>query len=466
MNRLKTQLTLTYVIISVIIVALISVLANFMVDKVFSAYIKNVRENKSAEIVTQLSERYNSFTGGWRYDTLESIGAGALGNGLIIIIKANNGTVLWNAWEHNGGECSSMLQKLSENMYSRYRSFYGAYVEDSYEITVMDALAGYVVIGYYGPYYYTDNDLAFINAFNTMLTGVGAASLVIAVILGLFTSSWLSKPISKVVHFTEQIAGGNLRERVLVKSPTKEINEMAAAINHLAESLENVENLRKRLTGDIAHELRTPLFTLQSHIEAMLDGIWEPDRARLASCHDETVRLNRMVGDLKKLADFESENLTLDKTWFSLNELLQNIILNFEAEFIAKDITLSFNTGYNVQIYADKDKINQIFVNLISNALNYTEQNGSVEINVSASGGEAVVSVRDTGIGIPKGELPYIFERFYRTDKSRAKSTGGSGIGLTIAKSLVLAHEGGITVESEPGKGTEFTVSLPEINIK
>jgi len=239
-------------------------------------------------------------------------------------------------------------------------------------------------------------------------------------------------------------------------SPRRE----SGTINRLAETLGQQEVLRKRLTADVAHELRTPLATLQSHLEAMVDGIWQPNIDRLSSCHEETIRLAKLVGDLEQLARYEGENPVLDKQPFDLANLLQRIATNFAGEFRNQNVTLTVQPSPQL-VEADEDKVSQIFVNLVANALKFTPSGGAVAITMTGTEQQVTVSVRDTGIGIAGEDLPYIFERFYRADKSRHRLTGGSGIGLAIVKSLVEAHHGSITVTSEPGRGSEFLVTLP-----
>jgi len=270
----------------------------------------------------------------------------------------------------------------------------------------------------------------------------------------------LTDPISKVIKTAEEISSGNYTCRVKEESSTSELVELTGAINTLAETLGKLENLRKRLTADVAHELRTPIANLQSHLEAMIDGIWAPDTERLKSCHEETSRLARIVGDLENLARYEAENMSLEKENFDISELINNVVTSFENEFRSRRIDLLAN--YSEQnINADKDKVSQILVNIISNSLKYTPDGGKIEITVTGGEKDVQISIKDSGIGIAPSDLPYIFERFYRADKSRSRASGGSGIGLAIVKSLVEAHGGTITVKSEMGMGSEFFVLLP-----
>ena len=260
-----------------------------------------------------------------------------------------------------------------------------------------------------------------------------------------------------------QISKGNFGERISEKSNTKEISQLTGTINNLAETMEKQEELRKRMAADVAHELRTPLANLQSSMEAMIGGIWELDAKHLKSCHEEVMRINRMVGDMEKLAKLEAENIVINKSTFDVSEQIEHILNNFATDFKNKDKKLIFHSKKE-NIEADKDKINQVITNLVSNELKYTNQGGTVEISLRKSENATEISVKDNGNGIPEEDLPYIFERFYRADQSRNRLTGGTGLGLTIAKAIVEAHDGEISVISELNKGTEFIVSLPSQN--
>ncbi|HEX7714214.1 MAG TPA: HAMP domain-containing sensor histidine kinase, partial [Bacillota bacterium] len=319
---------------------------------------------------------------------------------------------------------------------------------------------GTVNIGFYGPFYFQDTDLAFINTLNRILLGVTVLAIFLALFIGSFMAKRLSTPIAKVIQTTREIAGGNLDARSDSRTSIMEVNQLIEAVNNLALSLKQQESLRKRLTGDMAHELRTPLATLQSHLEAMLDGIWKPDSKRLKVCHDEIMRVNRMVKDLERLAKYESDNSSLVKTRFDPAELIQQLLLNYEPEFRNKGVKLKF-TADHLRIMADRDKLSQAIINLLSNALKFTPSGGEVAIRLEAGPETITIAVKDNGCGIAPEDLPYIFERFYRADKSRNRQTGGSGIGLTITKAIVEAHRGTIRVTSRVGEGTEFQILLP-----
>ncbi len=307
----------------------------------------------------------------------------------------------------------------------------------------------------------TNNDVTFINTLNKLNLAAGVLCMLFALVLGLLMAQRLSMPISRVINTAEMISRGYLTGRIKEKSTTIEICRLIDTINNLAQSLENQETLRKRLTADVAHELRTPLATLRSYLEAMIDGIWEADPARLKSCHEEIMRITRMVGDLEMLAKYDSDNLVLNKVSFDLLELTRHVVGNFESDYLKKGVTINF-IGKEKWICADKDKINQVISNILSNALKYTPSGGTVDVTVKEGKDSGEIKIKDNGTGIGEDDLPFIFERFYRADKSRTRLTGGSGIGLAIARSIVEAHKGNIEVRSKLNEGTEFTVILPQ----
>jgi len=436
------------------------VLTNFLLEKHFKEYVIQNQERKNREIVSLISQQYKP-DGGWDAHVIENIGINALEQGMIIRVVDSSGRAIWDATVHNNGLCQQMIAHMARNMSSRYPNWKGGYAENKYPVTYNLNEVGRVEIGYYGPYYFNDNDLAFINTLNGLLVSVGVFSLFLSLLIGALMARRLSTPISKVINTARLISRGYFGDRVAVQSNTKEISMLTETINNLAETLEKQEALRKHLTANVAHELRTPLATLQSHMEAMIDGIWEPDAERLKSCHEEIMRIKRMVGDLEKLAKYESENLILNKTSFDVSELIKHIIQNFEMDFINNGLDVKFY-GEEEVIFADKDKISQVMVNLLSNALKYTPEGGRVEVKVKGAEDITEISVKDTGNGIPEEDLPYIFERFYRADKSRNRLTGGAGIGLTITKAIVEAHKGKIQVQSKVNEGTEFIVLLPK----
>lgn len=457
---LRTKLSITYALVTFISVILISILSNVFLENQFRNYIVNEQENQNKEITEQISLQYID-EGIWDVDSIENIGLLALDEGLIIKVMDNSNNSIWDATIHNFGLCTAMLDHISSNMNSRYPNWEGDYVENRYNLTRGNEIVGVVEIGYYGPFFFNDNELAFINTLNSLLIVVGILSLIVALVLGHFMSSRLSKPITKAVKFAQKISNGNYQERIVNHDNTKELLQLTDTLNSLADTIEKNEIIQKRLTSDVAHELRTPLTTLQSHIEAMLDGIWKPEKHRLEALHSEIVRITRIVGDLESLTRFENGKIIIHKERIDLLDHIKGIVKSFELQLGNKKAVIEL-IGEGVFLEADKDKLSQIFINIISNAIKYLGEDGKIKIKIEEIEKWVTISIIDNGIGISGEDLPHIFDRFYRSDKSRHRETGGSGIGLTIAKALIDAHAGSIAVTSKLDEGTEFIIKLPK----
>lgn len=276
----------------------------------------------------------------------------------------------------------------------------------------------------------------------------------ISLILSLIFSRKLTKPIKNLTEAAKQISEGNIKSRVSVTGKD-EISVLGNTFNTMAENIELQESLRRKLTSNIAHELRTPLTVMQGEIEGMLDGLIKVDNERLQSLHEETSRLKNLIEAIEELTRAEASALELKKEYIDIKQFLDNIKGRFERMFSDKGVNLIIDGVDNLKIYADPEKLSQIIINLLTNALKATDIGGQVVIKASIEGELGKITISDTGAGIKKQDLPYIFERFYRA------SEGGIGIGLTIAKELVEAHGGKIIVNSESGKGTSFEIYLP-----
>lgn len=301
----------------------------------------------------------------------------------------------------------------------------------------------------------------FLSHVNTSLLIAGGVGAAVAILLGLFLTTQFTKPIRALKKGAARIANGDLAYRAEVKS-RDEFGELANSFNSMAASLDSSEQSRRRLFADIAHELRTPLSVIGGTVDAMLDGVYEPNPDNLTSIKEETEVLTRLVGELRDLTLAESGHLKLEIEPTNLAELVQRRVS--QAEVIAQGKNISLRTDITEglpEIEADGRRVEQVVANLLDNALNHTPSGGTVTITASPDKDGVLVSVSDTGEGIPAEHLPYIFERFYRVDDARSRKTGGAGLGLAIAKQMVELHGGRIWVESEAGKGSKFSFTLP-----
>ena len=292
------------------------------------------------------------------------------------------------------------------------------------------------------------------------LAVVGIISIVFAAIAGIILAGKISVPVKAATRAAKDIARGNYNNRINTDICTMELSELGNAVNHMAESLDNQEMLRRRLTSDVAHELRTPVANVSSNIEAIIEGVLEPTNERLSSCYNELERITGIITELEKLRQIEGENMILHIGHVDIYELAKEVKLIFENEMSKKNIRCDI-IGEHIDVCVDKDKMSQVLNNLISNAVKYTDNYGNIQITVIQENENVVITIEDNGCGIDDNDIQYIFERFYRTDKSRNRSTGGAGIGLTITRAIVQLHGGTIHVESKKGVGSLFKVTIP-----
>jgi signal transduction histidine kinase len=290
---------------------------------------------------------------------------------------------------------------------------------------------------------------------------VGGAIGIAALIAGAMLLSGLLKPVRELTAATRALAGGDLKRRVTVHT-RDEVGELSEAFNQMAENLQRGEQLRRDMTADIAHELRNPLAVLQAHVEALSDGVHAPTAENLAPVLDNTRLLTRLVEDLRTLALADSGQLPLDRVPSDLKSLLERVLESYRGEAGQAGVRLVL-TGEPVIAEVDPMRMEQVLGNLLANALRHTPSGGEIRLHVgrSASGKTAQVEVADSGEGIPVEALPLVFERFYRADRSRARSEGGTGLGLAITRQLVRAHRGEIAASNRPQGGAVFTIQLP-----
>ncbi|MER0243211.1 HAMP domain-containing sensor histidine kinase [Streptomyces sp. HSW2009] len=291
----------------------------------------------------------------------------------------------------------------------------------------------------------------------TVAVAVGVA---LATILGaLLLSRAVLRPVRAITLAADGLGEGDLERRVPVTGGD-EIAQLGRAFNRMADSIQAGEDRQRRLTGDIAHELRTPLANLRGYLEALRDGVVEPAPELLDSLHEEALLQQRIVDDLQVLALAEAGALTYRRSEVDLRDLLEAARTAHRAHAGTAGVTLEVDAPHPVYVTADADRLRQVIGNLVGNALRATPPGGRVTLALDPYGELAVIEVRDTGKGIPADDLPHVFDRFWRADAARGRVTGGSGLGLSIARQIVTDHQGTIDVASTVGVGTTFTIVL------
>jgi len=309
----------------------------------------------------------------------------------------------------------------------------------------------------------------FRQAMNDALVYAGLAAFAAGGLASFLLSRRLMAPVHSMTQASQRIAEGDYSKRVPTSPHAKsnsgdELDQLAHSFNQMAEKLEKIELMRLQLIADVSHELRTPLTAIKGSMEGLIDGVLPADRSTYESVYHEADRLQRLVEDLQELSRVEAGGIKLNLKSINPIPIIQTAIEHLQPAFKAKQVKLESELAKDLpRIQADNDRILQVMINLLSNALHFTPPKGNVKVSAVKVKNELVVSVADDGVGIRAQDLEHIFERFYRADKSRSRQEGGgSGIGLTIAKSLVDAHGGHIWVESEGlGKGSTFYFSLP-----
>jgi signal transduction histidine kinase len=307
----------------------------------------------------------------------------------------------------------------------------------------------------------TAADCSLQNALLRAIAGAAGLAALLALFTGLAVARRITRPVTRLIVVTRAMAAGDRTARAGEIRAAGELRELAIAFDQMAGALDRQEQLRRNLVADVAHELRTPIAVLQAGHEALLDGVAEPTPAELGSLRDEVLRLARMVGDLQTLAAADAAALNLSRRNCDLADLAAAAADSLARRFEAAGITLDRELA-PVPVSADPNWLHQVITNLLTNALKFTPAGGGhVTISTSRDGAAAVLRVTDTGVGIPAGDLPHIFDRFWRGQQ--AAPISGSGIGLAIAAELAQAHGGQLTASSQPGHGTQLTLTLPRL---
>ena len=285
-------------------------------------------------------------------------------------------------------------------------------------------------------------------------------SVALACVIGVLFARGLVRPINRITKTAQAIKEGDLSARVNLEGKD-EIAEMGKTFDAMAESVESNQELERRLTTDVAHELRTPLMAIQSTVEAIMDGVFKADEERLNTINIEVQRLSRLVDAILKLSRLESRSTPMNEEVVDVGELIRPLVMSHEAFVTDAGLTLEYEAEPDVIVYADRDMLRQATANLISNAVRYTPAPGKISVSVKSGDVMAAIAVRDTGIGLSPEERRMVFKRFWRAEESRQRQSGGLGVGLAVVKEIVDRHGGWVQVEGRKGEGSCFTIHIP-----
>ena len=454
MNKLWVRLTLAFVLVTLVGVSTVALLANRSASSQFRRYLARSEMMGWGSLADDLAAYYER-QGSW--DGVEAVfgyvgGPGQPGRG--------------RGQMRGGGPSTLLANGQGLIVYDSQGRYTGETLSHSEQELAVSIQAGGQTVGFLlaappGWEQLQPQEQSFLDQVNRALLLAGVLAGALSILLGLGLSRGLTAPVARLTAAARRIAGGDLSQRV-PETGSAEMAVLGQAFNQMATDLEKAEELRRNLVADLAHELRTPLSVIQGNLRAILDRVYPLEQAEIAVLYEKAMLLNRLVDDLRELALAEVGQLRLERRPVAPADLVNRATDAARAQATARGVALQADLPEHLPpLDVDSQRIEQVLSNLLNNALIHTPAGGEIVVTARLKGSEVVVSVRDTGEGISPERLPHVFERFYRADRLRARVTGGTGLGLAIAKQLVEAHGGRIEVESEVGRGTQFTFTLP-----
>ncbi len=452
MHSISRRLSTLLIICTVAAILLVTLFVNLTVTSKFDQYMVDIQNKRYQRIVAYFEDIYKK-EGKWTENTgIELMHEAYMGNYCLTLMDNNKQPI----WGMNPNELKNQLSKGTMPVQDK-----GVYTTKRFKIKVDNKVAGYVDIGQYSSVLMTEEDQNFKISINKSIVASGVLALIIIICVSLYFSKQFSNPIKEAARMSVRLSEGDFDAKSTVKSNIRELEDLKESVNVLAGKLKYQDMLRKRLISDISHEIRTPLNILQNNLEAMIDGVYPVTNEKLQYLNEEVIRFGKLINNLNVLKDFESASSKLHYETIFLDELISDICNDFYLEAEKKNIhfELTIQPNYKYRMTGDKDQLKQVFINLICNAFKFTNMGGQVSLALAETEKYIVVKVIDNGMGIKEEDLPFIFERLYRGDKSR-QQIEGNGIGLTIVKNILMLHNAGIDVKSEEGKGTTFAINF------
>jgi len=476
--KLHTRITITFILPTVVGIAL----ASFLISQQIKGYLDR---HQTADLRTSVEVLSIELTeGSLRFDLSGAsdahLGRLARTAGARLTLVGKDGVVLYDSEvprdslftvENHGTRREILEAKAGRTGIDRRMSHtrteefvYAAHMVLAPGLGVLDS--GFVRLARTGA------DIDAVDAgVQRVVWAIGLLTIVGILIISRIMSHQITAPINDIVTTAQAITAGDVHERVSIRSGDeiaalgKAINDMAEKLGNDIEVLRKLERVRSEFLGNVSHELRTPIFSVQGFIETLLDGaVDDPqvNRDFLEKAHHHVVRLNTLLSDLIEISRIESGEMKMSFRYFPVIDFLRQVTDEMRPMADKEGLRLSVRDEVppGEVVYGDRDRLKQVLVNLVDNAIKYTEKGGEVTIGARREGERVVVSVADTGTGIAQEHLPRIFERFYRVDRDRSREVGGTGLGLAIVKHIVEAHGSSVAVESEPGKGSMFSFGL------
>lgn len=452
MQSIRRRLSIILIMCAVIAVLLSAFFVNSAINSTFNRYMTDIQMKRNTDLVDYFKQIYKRDKKWTVHSGEERLHEAYMSNYCLSLLDKNQNVV----WQMNPNDISAKNHIMLNS-----NGAYGVYTTKTLDIDVDGKTVGYLVIGQYAPILLSEQDVNFKVAINRSIAISAILAIVVICVISLVFSKQFSSPIKAVADASVELSKGNYDSKLEVKGNIHEIRNLISSMNDLGNKLNSQDLLRKRLVSDISHEIRTPLNVLQNNLEAMIDGIKPVTEENLNSLNDEVIRFGKLLNNLNSLKEIETEEMKLHFETVDIVELVRTVCGDFKVAAEEKDIEIIFGQSEykHLSVIGDMDKLKQVFINLISNSIKFTPEKGKVWVDFKADADRAEVEIRDNGIGIKKEDIPFIFERLYRGDRSRHQ-TEGAGLGLTIVKKILSMHNADIHVESKVNKGTKFTVTF------
>jgi signal transduction histidine kinase len=447
MRSLRSKLILAFLMISLVIIALVVLFARWNASTEFREYVFNRNQENFVSVLSTFYAQGESWAGVQQFFPRGPIPHGmmqpnTMPAGEVVLVDDTFSVLIGGRGFHPG-------QQLNPNQ-----------VQGAIPVEHAEEIVGYVVLRR-DAFREQPGEAAFLQRLSQSLLMGSLAVIGLALLLGFLLARSLTRPLQQLTDATRLVASGDLDVKVDVTSQD-ELGELAHSFNLMNQRLSESRDARRQMTADIAHELRTPVSVLLGYADGLKENVIPPSQETFDIIQEQAEQLEHLVEDLRTLTRAEAGEISFDLSPTNLVPLVERTHAAFEHQAALQDVRLSLEVDGDIpMIEIDPDRFRQVLANLLSNALQYTPGRGQITLCLTSDDQHVSISVADTGPGIPEEDLERIFQRFYRRDPSRSRDTGGSGLGLSIAKSLVERQGGQIRVESEMGQGTRFTITFP-----
>ncbi|MGL5978633.1 MAG: sensor histidine kinase [Erysipelotrichaceae bacterium] len=455
MRRLRTQFVLLFVGFATFLLLVVGVGGITMVQQQFKTYAKNNRELQSLQVLHEVE--LNLAQDGINPDYLHTLGETLLADGIVLNLQYERGEALYRTACEVGSPCMQHMEEQTQWLASQYPTWNIGYYETSF-VLVHEGTLLEMTLGYSSAYRLNKFDVTYLNRMQVLFLFLAMLCIGLVFIVAHVVTKQVGKPLERLQANIKLLTQRDYHEPIAIQSKSQELHDLEVGLSQLQLRLLQQQNFQERALRDLSHELRTPLTITQAQLEAMQDGVLPITRERLQTCVDEMVHLQAMVAQLHDV--LEEKQHALQCSPCALDELVDGVCKGFAPQLQQEQLQL-VQTCEPVMAFVDEGKIKQVIINVLSNAIKYAKPQTSIHVVLQQRNHSFRLQIQDEGIGISQADLPFVCEYLYRSDASRSRKQGGSGIGLAVVSSIVHAHQGTIQIESKEDVGTCVTLEFP-----